>query len=167
MRQDSNSRSISSEGFRGDRLQTVFQNLNFVRRKVRCLMCCPAHPLKSSSDSTFSSWRVQAISNLLPPFISRATPIDMEHYCCLPTASILSNKAYKIPSNSVDQQAQVSQGHKPCKKLVRQNVICTEVQGGGCLECARASIQPSKVMCIPGKTLQESRPFAVLYLQEH
>ena len=59
---------ILSEGFRGDRLQTIFQNLNFVQRKVRCLMCCPAHPLKSSSDSTFSSWRVQAISNLFPPF---------------------------------------------------------------------------------------------------
>ena len=98
-------------------------------------------------------------SNLLTPYISRATSIDSD--CCrLPTTSVLSNKPDKYVPTSFDQQVQVSQGHTSYKNKKNRN---TEVHGGGGLELVKLAREPASNRskpCASLKKYHESCPFA-------
>ena len=83
--------------------------------------------------------------------ISRATSID-SNCCCLPTASGLSNKADKSRSNQF-RPANLSFSRPYHHARIRRIEIPRPmvVEALRCEAGARASIQPSRALCIPRK----------------
>ena len=135
-------------------------------------MCCPSNKVIRSDSKSFSSYRRVTRRQVMRNFITKVTdqcqngsynlltpyreqPRSTRIVVAYPRPAFSATKRTNLTPISLDQQAQVSQGHTLCRMKEYRN---TEVHGGRSLELVNparelASSRP-KVLCIPEKYLR-------------